>query len=88
MPTRPTTHKCDIPRTSKGGIYRMKKWRGIRARHIARNPVCPCGKIATEVDHVDGDIANNVSTNLQSYCKSCHSKKTVRCDGGLGRVAE
>jgi 5-methylcytosine-specific restriction protein A len=43
---------------------------------------------ATEVDHKDGLGPNGPRghdlDNLRSLCKSCHSRKTVRCDGGLG----
>ena len=40
---------------------------------------------ATEVDHADGNVWNLEAANLRPLCKSCHSRKTVACDGGLGR---
>jgi len=43
---------------------------------------------AAEVDHIDG-LGPNAERghdldNLRSLCKPCHSRKTVRSDGGLG----
>ena len=43
--------------------------------------------IATEVDHIVPRRAGgkDVIENLQSLCITCHSRKTARFDGGLGR---
>lgn len=66
-------------------------WRKIRAVHLAGEPLCRhCAlqnrvTAATDVDHVDGDDANNDRSNLQSLCRSCHSAKTVRENGGFGQ---
>jgi 5-methylcytosine-specific restriction protein A len=68
-------------------------WRRVRAWHLAHHPLCEdCeerGDVveATEVDHVERlrDVKTHDGDNLRSLCKSCHSKKTVRVDGGLGR---
>lgn len=66
-------------------------WRRIRAVVLAREPLCRCcaaaGRIkaATEVDHIDGDDANNDDSNLQPLCRPCHSAKTARENGGFGR---
>jgi 5-methylcytosine-specific restriction protein A len=45
---------------------------------------------ATEVDHIqahrgDARLMWDFENNVQSLCKPCHSKKTVKEDGGLGR---
>ena len=40
---------------------------------------------AKHVDHVDNDRSNEEPDNLRSLCVPCHSRKTVRCDGGFGR---
>lgn len=54
-----------------------KQWRSIRQAQLEREPLCRhCGAPATEVDHIDGDDANNLLDNLQSLDKSCHSVKT------------
>lgn len=66
-------------------------WRNIRAAHLASEPLCRhCAlkdrvTAATDVDHVDGDAANNCTSNLQALCRSCHSTKTVRENGGFGQ---
>jgi len=65
----------------------------MRAAHLAREPLCRhCAlnnrvTAATDVDHVDGDDGNNDPSNHQSLCRSCHSAKTARENGGFGREA-
>lgn len=71
-----------------------KTWQRTRAAFLAAHPLCQdCDDNgltveATEVDHIDGKGPNGPrghdDTNLRALCKSCHAKKTVRCDGGLG----
>lgn len=63
-------------------------WRKARTKHLRSHPLCvKCEangrkQIATEVDHIiphNGDKQQFWdSTNWQSLCKSCHSKKTIR----------
>lgn len=69
-------------------------WRKVRARQLSRAPLCadPDGLhdrpvVATEADHIirrarGGSDADN---NLQSLCKSCHSRKTAR-EVGFAKV--
>lgn len=63
------------------------RWRRIRSIYLAHNPLCAhclrdsCGKhmvVATEVDHRTRLSRGGTHDwhNLQSLCKSCHSKKT------------
>ncbi|WP_369970429.1 HNH endonuclease signature motif containing protein [Stenotrophomonas rhizophila] len=65
----------------------------MRAGHLALEPLCrACAAksrvtAATDVDHIDGDDANNEPSNLQSLCHPCHSAKTARENGGFGRAA-
>lgn len=60
-----------------------KAWRSIRAIVLADDPLCQTCKAmgyiveAKDVDHIDGDSHNNVRSNLQSLCHSCHSRKTA-----------
>ena len=52
-------------------------WRKLRAYVLRYQPICEqCGKLATDVDHIDNDPTNNDTTNLQSLCHACHSRKT------------
>lgn len=72
-------------------FYWSAYWRKIRAAKLRADPLCAgCLAVgrttaATEVDHQDGNQRNNDPENLTSYCKPCHSRKTVREDGGFGR---
>mgnify|MGYP003634207867 CR=1 FL=1 len=70
-----------------------RHWRKIRALYLASNPLCQgrCKKLgrtvmATEVDHITSKAKGGTDEddNLCGYCKSCHSRKTVLVDGGLG----
>lgn len=67
----------DINRTGKD-IYSTKRWQILRRRRLFIDPLCPCGKIATDVDHIvplpKGKSYDLVNT--QSLCKTCHSRKT------------
>jgi len=68
------------------------RWQRYREQYLKRHPRCViCEKegrltLANEVDHIKphrGDAAlfwNGV--NHQALCKPCHSRKTVREDGG------
>lgn len=88
MPNRPPTHKPGYPTNPRNSTAYGAKWRGIRRRFLACNPLCVvCGRTATEVDHVDGDATHNSTLNYQALCKSCHSTKTVRENGGFGRTS-
>lgn len=66
-------------------------WQKIRRAHLAVHPLCEdckaAGRVtpATEVDHADGNVKNNEPGNHRSLCKSHHSRKTVRENGGLAR---
>jgi 5-methylcytosine-specific restriction endonuclease McrA len=75
-----------------GRFYDLRIWRDhIRPQKLRQNPLCEyCQErnvvqIASEVDHIDGDPENNLPENHRSACKSCHSAKTARENGSLGR---
>jgi 5-methylcytosine-specific restriction protein A len=71
-------------------------WQRLRADHLARHPHCEDCRLngqlveAKHVDHVKAHRGNETlrldRTNLRSLCASCHSRKTVKQDGGFGRV--
>lgn len=77
-------HKSNKLR-SYTGAYKGA-WQSLRTMYLKRNPLCEeCKRkgiitVATEVDHIipiklRPDLRLEW-TNLQSLCKSCHSKKT------------
>ena len=74
--------------------YGSTRWRKLRLIVLNHNPYCAectrndCVSAATEVDHIkphDGDkkLMWDVD-NLQGLCHQCHSRKTVKEDGGFG----
>lgn len=84
----------DAQRGSASSRGYNANWRRIRGMYLRRHPWCedPFGihgaelVAATEVDHIIPlrDGGSNRFDNLQALCKSCHSRKTVREDGGFG----
>lgn len=94
VPTRPTTLKYSrttrvlkpllSPRTIPTNDPRWV--RDIRPRILLRDKYtcCDCSGFGDQVDHDDGNHANNDDSNLKTRCISCHSKKTARENGGFG----
>lgn len=73
----------------------LAAWRRLSTWWLHQHPWCagygqPCGRPATQVDHIDGcgrtDKRALDVTNLQSLCQPCHSRKTVAEDGGFGNA--
>lgn len=73
-----------------------REWRRLRAAKLSANPLCEeCLRLnrvttATDVDHIEpfngvNDPLRLAWDNLQSLCHTCHSRKTVKEDGGYGR---
>lgn len=59
--------------------YSGRQWQAIRKAVLEREPLCrECGAPATDVDHIDGNNANNAFSNLQPLCHADHSRKTRR----------
>lgn len=75
--------KVDAGYRKKGkrAAYRTRRWRALRRRVLAEQPLCAdgCGQLAVEVDHVkpveDGG-AMWERANLQGLAHACHSRKT------------
>jgi 5-methylcytosine-specific restriction endonuclease McrA len=62
-------------------IYNSRRWKYLRRAVLFDEPLCQCGEIATDVDHIipieqGGDPYSRV--NLQPLCFSCHGRKTKR----------
>ena len=60
-------------------IYNSKRWKMLRRAVLFDQPLCHCGQIATDVDHIvpidkDGKVWDR--SNLQGLCSSCHGAKT------------
>ena len=67
--------------------YDSRVWRKVRVMVLAEEPLCrKCyqqGLVvpATEVHHLDHNPHNNARENLESLCKSCHSRETMQGRG-------
>jgi 5-methylcytosine-specific restriction protein A len=61
-------------------------WEKIRADVLKRTPICPCGALATDVDHRIPRARGGTDhpSNLAALCRSCHARKTAATDGGFG----
>lgn len=71
-------------------FYNSTAWKKARLTHLSLYPVCmECNiQLANQVDHIQSieerpDLALDPE-NLRSICQSCHSRKTVKQDGGFG----
>ena len=73
-----------------------RRWMKIAKTYIECHPICidPFGDHAGRVvaaEHVDHIVplrkgGTHDESNLQALCARCHSKKTVRYDGGFGHA--
>lgn len=92
----------DRPRLPLGQVLvrgRRTNGRDLRKRLIAeglKEARCEwCGgaewlgqPMPLEIDHIDGDHANNVLTNLRILCANCHALTPTYCGRNKGRVVE
>jgi 5-methylcytosine-specific restriction protein A len=94
MPFRPKSHKPKYRRKSAAERGYNSEWRKFRSRYLALHTWCEVCLLsdryepATELDHklsLRKGGAKFDPANLSPLCKRCHTKKTNREDGGLGR---
>lgn len=84
----------DLHRESSARRGYNSRWRKAREEYLAKHPLCQScmlqGKriTATVVDHITPHKGDKKlfwdSTNWRPLCASCHSRKTVKEDGGFG----
>lgn len=62
-------------------VYNSKRWKALRKKVMAEQPICPCGKLTEDVDHIvpleDGGDPF-ARDNVRGWCHSCHSRVTRR----------
>lgn len=70
--------------------YNSAGHRRFRRAVLARDPICPCGSIATVADHyplsrrqlVEQGLDPNASERGRGLCKTCHDRSTVKLQPG------
>lgn len=71
-------------------FYSSGGWRAARAGVLRARPSCETPRCGRASEHVDHRVARRRGgaaldpANLVALCHSCHSRKTVRADGGFG----
>ena len=96
MPTRPRPatprkRKHYARRQAQLGSYSSPAWRRLRVKVLLRDPMCMsrgCRRLATVADHIIPRRQGGTDDleNLQGLCQSCHSRMTIRFDGGFGNA--
>lgn len=83
-PLLPLLHHIHKP------FYNSASWRKARSFYLSLHPICELchSSLATEVHHILSldsrpDLALTPS-NFQATCRPCHSRETVKQDGGFG----
>ncbi|WP_420536203.1 HNH endonuclease signature motif containing protein [Elstera cyanobacteriorum] len=89
----PEPRAADPRNVERAKPYSSPEWKALRAAHLKHNRTCTaCCAPASVVDHVRAWKGNQAlfldPSNLQSLCRSCHSKKTASQDGGFGNPTE
>ena len=74
-----TEQQRNLSRADKRRVYNSKRWQQLRKRVLFEQPLCECGEIAVDVDHITSLEAGGQpfsKANVRGMCKSCHAKKT------------
>ena len=84
------TRRADDERASANDRGYTFAWRKARKAWIIRHPLCAiCGQPATDVDHIIPHRGNRElfwdSSNWQSLCHECHSRKSYGERHSIGR---
>lgn len=90
-PARPTTVRYDRARGTSVQRGYGYGWQQLRAEVLALRPWCQevgCPRPATDVHHIIARRrgGSDDPANLVSLCASCHSRVTIRFDGGFGNA--
>lgn len=92
---RPPRRESNRKRPSAARRGYGRKWReSTRRNKLAKDPLCercsaPEAPVeAEEVHHKDGNPRNNRWENLESLCKSCHSRETKGAQEGPSKGLE
>ena len=91
--------RVDARRPSSSRRGYDERWRRASRAYLREHPLCECGldccpngcnQPAKHVDHRDGlgplGPRGYDRSNWQALAHGCHSRKTVRADGGFGRA--
>lgn len=80
--------KLSVVAREGAAFYKSERWHRLREMHLAMHPLCAdCRELgqlraAREVDHITPHRGDPRlmwrASNLQSLCRSCHSRKTAR----------
>ncbi|MCO6436913.1 MAG: HNH endonuclease [Phycisphaerae bacterium] len=100
MPYAPKRHRSmpvikrvgQRPSPSQRGYDRH--WQRVRRWYLMKHPLCEDPFNDHDGRVVAGEVVDHIvplarggthnESNLQTLCASCHSKKTVKYDGGFG----
>lgn len=90
---RSVRQQADLDRGSSAARGYGPAWRKLRLAILRERPLCEapgCNHGATDVDHRIARERGGTDdpSNLVALCHACHSRKTVRVDGGFGRARQ
>jgi len=80
LPPKLTTDKPKRkPYSSRCPGITSTQWRKMSQNQLRLDPICACGELATQADHIVPwtDYWSFVNNPLQSLCSACHLAKTL-----------